>query len=103
MPIEFKDVWDFHTDLRFLADLSDEDAHLLEQIDIPTAAKLGGVFSALGRLADAPQEAQFEALERDLELIRGSEGLSVVLSRKDLEGVGAVDTRGRRLFHRERK
>lgn len=88
MPIEFKDVWDFHTDLRFLADSSDEDANLLEQIDIPTAAKLGGVFSALGRLADAPEEAHFEALEHDLELIRGSEGLSVVLSREDLEGVG---------------
>lgn len=88
MPIEFNDVWDFHTDLRFLADFSGEDAHLLEQIDIPTAAKLGGVFSALGRLADAPQEAQKEALERDLELIRGSEGLDVVLTQADLEGVG---------------
>lgn len=95
MPIEFKDVWDFHTDLRFLADLSDEDANLLEQIDIPTAAKLGGVFSALGRLADAPQEAQKEALERDLGLIRGSEGLDVVLTRGDLEGVG------RQLIHAE--
>ncbi len=95
MPIEFKDVWDFHTDLRFLADLSDEDANLLEQIDIPTAAKLGGVFSALGRLADAPQEAQKEELERDLGLIRGSEGLDVVLTRGDLEGVG------RQLIHAE--
>ena len=95
MPIEFKDVWDFHTDLRFLADLSDEDANLLEQIDIPTAAKLGGVFSALGRLADARRETHFEALEHDLGLIRGSEGLGVVLTRADLEGVG------RQLIHAE--
>ncbi len=95
MPIEFKDVWDFHTDLRFLVDSAVEDPFLTEQIDLTTAAKLNGVFTALGRLADAPQEAQFEALERDLELIRGSEGLSVVLTRKDLEGVG------RQLIHAE--
>ena len=41
MPIELKDVWDFHTDLRWMVDLPDERAYLAEQIDIPTAAKLG--------------------------------------------------------------
>ena len=88
MPIGLKDVWDFHTDLRFLADLSGENAYILEQIDIPTAAKLGGVFSALGRLAGASQKVQITALERDLRLVRESEGLDAVLTRKDLEGAG---------------
>ena len=53
MPIELKDVWDFHTDLRWMVDLPDERAYLADQIDIPTAAKLGGVFSALERLGGA--------------------------------------------------
>ena len=95
MPIELKDVWDFHTDLRWMVDLPDERAYLADQIDIPTAAKLGGVFSALERLGGAPQEAQFELIRRDLEQIRSAVGLSVVLTRADLEGVG------RQLIHAE--
>ena len=95
MPIEFKDVWDFHTDLRWMVDLPEERAYLAEQIDIATAARLGGVFSALERLEGAPQDAQFDLVRRDLERIRSAEGLSIVLTRADLDGVG------RQLIHAE--
>ncbi|MEK6710647.1 MAG: membrane dipeptidase [Nitrospinota bacterium] len=88
MPIGLADIWDFHTDLRFMVNLAPDKAYLAEQIDLPAAAKLGGVFSATGRHAGAPQAEQLKLLEADLRLIRQAPGMTVVLQKADLPGAG---------------
>ncbi|MBI3129699.1 MAG: membrane dipeptidase [Candidatus Tectomicrobia bacterium] len=88
MPIAFGDIWDFHTDLRYMVNLPPDKAYLSEQIDLPAARRLGGVFSATGRKAGAPQAEQLKVLEEDVRLIRQIPGLTLVLRAADLEGTG---------------
>lgn len=103
MKLELGDVWDFHTDLRWMSDLPEERAYLAEQLDVPTAARMGGLFSATGRKAGAPQAEQFALLERDLGLIRGAPGLSVVRAAPDLEGTGRQVIHAEGLYFIERE
>ncbi len=86
--IEWEGIWDFHTDLRYMQRLPADRAYLKEQIDLPTAAKMGGLFSATGRMAGAPAGEQIEKLKEEVALIRGAEGLRLVLTAKDLPGAG---------------
>lgn len=86
--ISYKDIWDFHTDLRWIQDLPPERDYLRDQIDLPTAGKLGGLFSATGRMADAPQDEQLEKLKKEVALIKTAKGLTLVLATDDLAGTG---------------
>ncbi|MBI3025351.1 MAG: membrane dipeptidase [Candidatus Tectomicrobia bacterium] len=95
MPIGFADIWDFHTDLRYVVNLAPEKAYLAEQIDLPAARRLGGLFSATGRRAGAAQAEQLKLLEADVRLIRQTPGLTVVLQAADLPG------EGRQVLHAE--
>jgi microsomal dipeptidase-like Zn-dependent dipeptidase len=95
MTIGLADVWDFHTDLRYMVNLAPEKAYLAEQIDLAAAAKLGGFFSAAGREAGAPQAEQLKLLEADARLIRQTPGLTLVLRADDLKGSG------RQILHAE--
>ena len=88
MPIGFEDIWDFHTDLRYMVNLAPDKAYLSEQIDLAAAGRLGGLFSAAGRKAGAPQAEQLKLLEADIRLIRQTPGLTVVLQAADLPGTG---------------
>lgn len=86
--IHWGDMWDFHTDLRNVQRLPPDRIYLREQIDLASAAKLGGIFSATGRMAGAPSEVQIEKLKEEVELIRSAEGLRLVLNSEDVEGGG---------------
>ncbi len=88
MDIQLADVWDFHTDLRLIQRLPPDRAYLKEQMDLPTAAQLGGLFTATEPHADLPAEEQIGLLEEEVSLIRGAEGLNFVLSASDLAGTG---------------
>ena len=77
--IGWEEIWDFHTDLRYMQRLPSDRAYLKEQLDLPTAAKMGGLFSATGRMAGAPAGEQIEMLKEEVALIRGAEGLHLVL------------------------
>ncbi len=88
MAVEFKDIWDFHTDLRLVMRPGGDRPYLRDQLDVPAAARLGGVFSATERFADLPKDVQLERLEEDVALIRGAEGMHDVLSAGDLKGTG---------------
>ena len=46
--IGWEEIWDFHTDLRYMQRLPSDRAYLKEQLDLPTAAKMGGSFPRLG-------------------------------------------------------
>ncbi len=93
--IQWGDFWDFHTDLRNIQRLPANRAYLKEQIDLATASKLGGLFSATGRMASAPADEQIEKLKEEVALIRGAERLSLVLSSEDVAG------EGRQVLHAE--
>ena len=86
--IQWGDFWDFHTDLRNIQRLPADRAYLKEQIDLVTASKLGGLFSATGRMAGAPADKQIEKMKEEVALIRGAERLSLVLSSEDVAGGG---------------
>ncbi|MBT3434375.1 MAG: hypothetical protein HN435_10745, partial [Nitrospinaceae bacterium] len=88
MDIELPEFWDFHTDLRLIQRVPEGREYLTEQIDLPTASSLGGVFTATGRLAEAAKDVQWSRLEEEVELIRGAEGLEFVLAAPDLAGAG---------------
>ncbi len=95
MAIGFEDIWDFHTDLRHVQATRDDRPYLLEQIDLPAAARLGGLFSATGRKVDTPlrkmddpQDIQLEHLREQIQTIKEAKGLTLVLSAADLDGAG---------------
>ena len=52
MDFSFSDVWDFHTDLRLIQRPPEGREYLIEQIDLPAATRLGGLFTATGRRSD---------------------------------------------------
>ena len=62
--------------------------HFLDQLDLPTARKLGGFFTATWRLVVAPQAEQIDLLKEHMAVIKGGEGLTLVRSAADIEGVG---------------
>ncbi|MFC1491463.1 membrane dipeptidase [Nitrospinota bacterium] len=88
MSVQFADIWDFHTDLRLIQRLPPDRGYLKEQLDLPTALQLGGLFTATGRFADLPAKEQIDRLEDEVNLIRGAPGLGLVLTVNDLEGTG---------------
>ncbi len=85
---QLSDVWDFHTDIRVLAPGRPDRERYEKQIDLATCWRLGGVFSATGRLADAPRDEQWTKLLADVHIIRDLEGLTVVRTAGDLAGGG---------------
>ncbi len=88
MALNLSDVWDFHTDLRLLvSDRRDRD-RLAAQIDLPTARRMGGVFSATGRLAGGAKEAQWALLESEVQTICSLPGLGVARTAAELLGGG---------------
>lgn len=95
--IELNEVWDFHTDVRLLVKLGDDWRlpRLIEQMDLETAAQLGGIFSATGRSCDKPRDRQWERLEGEVGIIENLPGLTVARTRGDLEGAG------RQILHAE--
>ena len=88
MDIELSEIWDFHTDLRLIQRVPEGREYLTEQIDLDTAAGLGGLFTASGRNEEAPKEVQWAQLEEEVRLIRGAKGLEFVLAARDLTGAG---------------
>jgi len=88
MSISYSDIWDFHTDLRLIQRLPPDREYLREQMDIPAAGRLGGLFTATGRFADLPDKEQLARLEEEVNLIAGASGLDLVLAAKDSEGTG---------------
>jgi len=88
MPVEMKDIWDFHTDLRWMHDLPPERDYLKEQIDLPAARTIGGLFSATGRYPDESRAEQLRLLEEEAAVIKGFEGLTMAYAKGDLEGTG---------------
>ncbi|MFP6871251.1 MAG: membrane dipeptidase [Nitrospinota bacterium] len=88
MSISYSDIWDFHTDLRLIQRLPPDREYLQEQMDIPAAGRLGGLFTATGRFADLPDKEQLARLEEEVNLIAGASGLDLVLAAKDSEGTG---------------
>ncbi len=88
MDFSFSDVWDFHTDLRLIQRPPEGREYLIEQIDLPAATRLGGLFTATGRRSDLAAGEQRTLLEEEVELIRRAEGLGLVLGAGDLEGEG---------------
>ena len=102
MIIELKDIWDFHIDLQNVLQVPVVNDYLLEQIDLPTATQMGGLFNATCRKpggplpsADVPQDKQIADLNDQIRTIRGTKGLSLVLAAADLEGAG------RQILHAE--
>ncbi|MCG3178118.1 MAG: hypothetical protein BIFFINMI_00441 [Phycisphaerae bacterium] len=97
MELKLEEVWDFHTDLRLLVMLPTRRQRdkLAEQLDLPTARRLGGVFSATGRLTETARHEQWQQLEVELDAITGMPGMTLVRSAGDLTGVG------RQLLHAE--
>ncbi len=88
MDLDLGDMWDFHTDARVLvSDVRDRDRYE-KQLDLPTCRRLGGIFSATGRLADAPRDAQWALLESEVATIRSLAGMPVVRAAADLAGAG---------------
>lgn len=88
MILDLGDVWDFHTDVRLLvSDLRDRDRYE-KQVDLATCRRLGGVFSATGRLAEAPREEQWAVLESEVATIRSLADLPVVRTAADVAGTG---------------
>jgi membrane dipeptidase len=88
MVLDLGDVWDFHTDVRLLvSDVRDRDKYE-QQLDLATCRRLGGVFSATGRLADAPREEQWALLDSQVATIQSLAGLPVVRTIADLAGAG---------------
>ena len=88
MVIELRDVWDFHTDLRNVQKPQNERAYLFEQIDIPTAQKVGGLFSATFRNPDMSPEQNLELVKAHAAEILSAEGMTLVRSASDVEGTG---------------
>ena len=72
--LDLGQIWDFHTDIRFLALETPARAALEKQLDLPTCRRLGGVFSATGRLATASIEDQWRQMEKEIAAIRGLGG-----------------------------
>lgn len=102
MIIELKDIWDFHIDLQNVQQIPVVNDYLLEQIDLPTAAHMGGLFNATCSKpgepppsADVPPDKQIADLNEQIRTIRATEGLSLVLSVAELEGAG------RQILHAE--
>ncbi|MCK6470713.1 MAG: membrane dipeptidase [Planctomycetes bacterium] len=94
--IELHDVWDFHTDIRLLAGENDyRMEYRKKQLDLPTCRQMGGVFSATGRLANAPREKQWAQMEKEVAAIKGFDGLTLV------RGPGDVGGGGRQVLHAE--
>jgi microsomal dipeptidase-like Zn-dependent dipeptidase len=88
MRLDLSDVWDFHTDVRLL--VSDEPLRdrYEKQLDLATCRRLGGVFSAAGRLVEAPKDAHWATLEAEAATIRALPGLAVAETAADLAGGG---------------
>lgn len=94
--IQLSDVWDFHTDLRCWELCNAYQlAYREPQLDRETAKRLGGVFSATGRWSDGTLEEQWAQLRKEVQVIEGLDGLTMVRSKSDLEGTG------RQLLHAE--
>ena len=83
--IELADVWDFHTDNRYLMD--DPPKHT-EQLDLATCRQLGGVFSATFRIEGLSRDDQWAKLCDDAHVILAMPGLTVATRREYLDGVG---------------
>jgi microsomal dipeptidase-like Zn-dependent dipeptidase len=102
MIIELDNIWDFHIDLQHVQHTPVVKDYLLEQIDLPTATRIGGLFNATcyrpGELppnAAVPQAKQLADLEDQIRIIREAEGLTLVLSAAQVEGTG------RQILHAE--
>lgn len=96
MIIELENIWDFHIDLQQVqgTPVVVKD-YLLEQIDLPTAARIGGFFNATCHIAGEPlphagvsQNKQLADLQDQVRIIREAEGLTLVLSGAEVEGLG---------------
>jgi microsomal dipeptidase-like Zn-dependent dipeptidase len=102
MTIELENIWDFHIDLQQVQGTPVAKDYLLEQIDLPTATGIGGFFNATCHKpgeplpnAAVPQAKQLTDLEEQIRIIRGAEGLTLVLSAAEVEGSG------RQILHAE--
>ena len=87
MIIELDNIWDFHIDLLQVQHTPVVNEYLLEQIDLPTAARIGGFFTATCHMpgqplprAGVPRDKQLADLEDQVRIIRGGKGLTLVLS-----------------------
>ena len=93
--IELENIWDFHIDLQQVQGTPVVKEYLLEQIDLPTAARIGGFFNATCHIAGeplphagVPQDKQLADLQEQVRIIREAEGLTLVLSGAEVEGLG---------------
>src|SRR5512138_2763431 len=84
--LDLSAVWAFHTDLRLLASDRADRERLAQQVDLATARRLGGVFSATGRLAGAPRAQQWELLESEVRTILALPGLPLARTAGDVAG-----------------
>jgi microsomal dipeptidase-like Zn-dependent dipeptidase len=95
MIIKLDNIWDFHIDLVQVQHTPVVNDYLLEQIDLPTAARIGGFFTATCHKpgqppphAGVPRDKQLADLEDQVRIIRGAKGLTLVLSAAEVEGLG---------------
>lgn len=88
MPtVELSDVFDFHTDIRFLV-LPEDAPHdrIPDQLDLPTCRGIRGVVSATGRLLNVDRQTQWAKLEAEVSALRAIEGLTLFREAADLTG-----------------